>query len=168
VAQQAFVRFRSRWHGQSSRCTVPPSRKRAIVRHRIGHRLLALHELHQDVIQFLENRIDTVPHMEALMLLWENRASSWRLEQIAARLYVSTDAAASIMEDLSRRRLVRAQQNENDATYSYDDGWDERGDIMKAVAMAYRRQLLQVTSLIHSKPSTAVRDFARAFRLKKD
>jgi hypothetical protein len=36
------------------------------------------------------------------------------------------------------------------------------------VDATYRRELVRISSMIHSKPSPAVRQFARAFRLKKD
>ena len=39
---------------------------------------------------------------------------------------------------------------------------------MAAVDTTYRRELIRVSRLIHSKPSAAVREFARAFRLKKE
>jgi len=125
-------------------------------------------DLLPDVIQFFENRIDSVPHMEALMLLWESRATRWNSDQIAARLYVSIENATSILEDLAGRRLIRAENDGEVTTYEYDDAWDKSGALMPNVATAYRRQLVQVTILIHSKTSTAVRDFARAFRLKRD
>jgi hypothetical protein len=32
----------------------------------------------------------------------------------------------------------------------------------------YRRQIVRISTLIHSKPSSAVRDFARAFRFTKE
>jgi hypothetical protein len=40
---------------------------------------------------------------------------------------------------------------------------------MQQVAACYRRQLVHVASLIHAKAaSEAVRDFARAFQLKRE
>jgi len=37
-----------------------------------------------------------------------------------------------------------------------------------ALAQAYSSSLIAVTHLIHSKPSSSVQDFARAFRFRKD
>jgi hypothetical protein len=39
---------------------------------------------------------------------------------------------------------------------------------MPEVAAAYRRHLVPLATFIHSRASTAVREFARAFDLKKD
>ena len=125
-------------------------------------------ELHPDVVRFIEERIDSVPHFEALLLMWESGAARWTVDHIAARLYVSSDRAESILEDLVKRRLARRGPDETLTYYVYDAAWDEAGEQMSQIATAYRRQLLQVAALIHSRGSTAVRDFARAFRIKKE
>jgi hypothetical protein len=39
---------------------------------------------------------------------------------------------------------------------------------MENVDSIYRRELVRVAGMIHSKASSAVLDFARAFRFKKD
>lgn len=123
--------------------------------------------LDPQVVRFIEERIDTVPHLEALLLVWESRPQRWTPAQVAARLYIAPEAAASILTDLVRRRLARACADEDDS-FEYDGAWDESGERMARVAACYRQQLLQVATLIHSKASTAVRDFARAFRIKKE
>ena len=125
-------------------------------------------ELHPDVVRFIDERIDSVPHLEALLLLWESGAMRWAVDQTAARLYVSNDRAGAILEDLVKRRLARREPGQDRAFYLYDGDWDKNGEQMARIATAYRRQLLQVAALIHSRGSAAVRDFARAFRIKKE
>jgi predicted transcriptional regulator len=125
-------------------------------------------ELHPDVIRFIEEQIDSVPHLEALLLLWEGSAKHWTVNEIAARLYVTIDKAESILDDLARRQLVRRDLDAGRPRYRYDGIWDENGEQMGRIAATYQRQLRQVATLIHSRVSTAVRDFARAFRIKKE
>jgi len=55
-------------------------------------------EIPARVLQFLAERIDTVPQLEALLLLWENPQRQWSEEELAARIYVT---------DKSRRRSCR-------------------------------------------------------------
>lgn len=125
-------------------------------------------ELPQDVLQFIAREIDTVPHLEALLLLFENSAEHWTVERTAARLYVPRDRARDILADLERRRLVRLLPGAPEAAYSYDPGRDETGQMVNKVAATYRRHLSAVAAFIHSKASRSVREFARAFELKKD
>jgi hypothetical protein len=123
-------------------------------------------QLPPDVRRFIANEIDTVPHLEALLLLWESTPRRWSAEEIAARIYVTPDAARGIVADLARRGLVQPS-GEDAQSYVYDGAWDT-GDLMTRVAAAYRKDLIHVASFIHTKASAAVREFARAFEIKKD
>ena len=119
------------------------------------------------VLQFLAERIDTVPQLEALLLLWENPQRLWSEEELVARVYVSRPVAAAILQALQRQQLVTAEPDPA-AGYRYNPQWDPSGEVMPEVATAYRRHLVQLATFIHSRASTAVREFARAFDLKKD
>lgn len=121
----------------------------------------------EDVLRFIAEQIDTVPHLETLLLLWENPTKRWTAEEIAVRVYVPADRAREILQDLVRKRLA-ASESTSPPTYAYDSGWDESGEQMARVAQTYRRQLVRVATFIHSKASPAVRDFARAFQFKND
>jgi hypothetical protein len=119
------------------------------------------------VLQFIAERIDTVPQLEALLLLWENPQRAWTDEQLAARIYVSRAAAAQILQALQRQQLVAAEPTQ--AThYRYNPQWDPTGEVMPEVAAAYSRHLVPLATFIHSRASSAVREFARAFDFKKD
>ena len=47
--------------------------------------LTASPEIPARVLQFLAERIDTVPQLEALLLLWESPQRQWTEEELAAR-----------------------------------------------------------------------------------
>jgi DNA-binding FadR family transcriptional regulator len=119
------------------------------------------------VLQFLAERIDTVPQLEALLLLWESPQRLWSEEELAARIYVSRPVAAQILQALQRQQLI-ATESAQATHYRYDSQWDPSGEVMPEVAHAYSRHLVQLATFIHSRASTAVREFARAFDLKKD
>jgi DNA-binding HxlR family transcriptional regulator len=119
------------------------------------------------VLQFIAERIDTVPQLEALLLLWEGSQRAWAEEELAARIYVSHQVAAQTLQALLRQNLVTAESAPT-PQYRYNPQWDPTGQVMPDVAAAYRRHLVQLATFIHSRASTAVREFARAFDLKKD
>lgn len=119
------------------------------------------------VLQFIAERIDTVPQLEALLLLWESSQRAWTEEELAARIYVSRQVAAQTLQALQRQNLVIAQSVEPPSC-RYNLQWDPTGQVMPDVAAAYSRHLVQLATFIHSRASTAVREFARAFDLKKD
>jgi hypothetical protein len=124
-------------------------------------------EIPARVLQFLAERIDTVPQLEALLLLWESAQRQWSEDEVAARIYVGRPVAVTILQALQRQQLVTAEPGAT-PRYRYNPQWDPSGEVMPEVAAAYRRHLVQLATFIHSRASTAVREFARAFDLKKD
>ncbi len=120
----------------------------------------------QAVLQFILEHIETVPHLEAMLLIWQNQTTPWTPDLLAQRIYVSTSTGRSILEDLAHQGMLK--KTEADASYVYDRDWDASRGMLPQIAELYRRQLIQVTKLIHSKGSTSVREFARAFQIKKE
>jgi predicted ArsR family transcriptional regulator len=118
-----------------------------------------------EVDRFLLERIETVPHLEALLLLWNSRPKIWSADAVADALYVSQDAARQILEDLLRQNLIAMSGSPSDCFYESEAARDR---LVGLVDLAYRRELIRITRLIHSKPSAAIREFARAFRLRKE
>jgi DNA-binding MarR family transcriptional regulator len=115
--------------------------------------------------RFLLERIETVPHLEALLLLWNSRPKTWFPEAIADALYVPPDSARPILDDLVRQNLIAVSGSSAGYFYESEPGRDR---LAALVDLAYRHELIRITRLIHSKPSAAIREFARAFRLRKE
>jgi hypothetical protein len=121
----------------------------------------------QDAVdRFILEQIDSVPHLEALLLIWNWRPKEWTSEEMAERLFLEPAAARDILDHLSRGKLIAASAS-TPKKYGYL-GDPEHDRLLMAVDLTYRRELIRVSRLIHSKGSPAVRAFARAFRIKKD
>lgn len=118
-----------------------------------------------EVLQFILERLESVPHLEALLLIWQNQGMTWSAVSLSARIYVSDSVARAILDDFARHGLVNAVA---EGSYVYDRTWDAQRHILPRLADLYRRQLVEVTKLIHGKGSSSVREFARAFQIKKD
>jgi hypothetical protein len=118
------------------------------------------------VEQFLLDRIDTVPHLEALLLLWGSRPKPWSVEDMAKGLFVEIGFAHEILDGLANQGLITASSGPP-PKYHYESHSD-LDQIIASVESTYRRELIRISRMIHSKAPAAVREFARAFRLKKD
>jgi len=116
--------------------------------------------------RFIIEQIDSVPHLEGLLLLWNARPQSRSVHDMAKALYVPVDVAERVLSDLSARDLIVRVPDPPDS-YCYNSN-SERDTLLREVDSTYRTQLIRISGLIHSKASVAVRDFARAFRFKKD
>jgi hypothetical protein len=118
-----------------------------------------------EVESFLFAHIDTIPHLEALLLLWNHRPRFWSLEELARSLYIPNERAHRIVRDLIQKGLV--QESSNPGGFGYNS-CGEHDALLPLVDVTYRQQLIRVTTMIHSKAPSAMRDFARAFRFKKE
>lgn len=116
-----------------------------------------------EIDQFILSEVDSVPHLEALLLLWNSRPKQWPVEELASFLYIPTDRTRELLQDLQQRELVVM-------TFSgcFYNPRTSRDSLMEELDRTYRRELVRVSNMIHSKASPAVREFARAFRFKKD
>ena len=119
------------------------------------------------VDRFILDEIDSVPHLEALLLLWRDKEITWRVEEMAHSLYVKAEQAENILQDLVRRNLV-VIRTEDERGYAYDSSSENRNALLRQVDETYRRELIRVSRMIHSKAAPAIRDFARAFRFTKE
>jgi hypothetical protein len=115
------------------------------------------------VRQLVAERLDSIPELEAVLLLRESGARAWTPEDAGRRLYVSTTVAAHVLAGLRERGFFASDGNE----YRYEPESPALAAAVDALAAAYRAHLVAVTHLIHSKPGRNVRDFAEAFRLRK-
>jgi len=118
-----------------------------------------------DVVRRLVlSRIDSVPELEAILLLREHAGRDWSPAEASQRLYVSQAVGAHILATLAQRGLLSCTEQR----YRYKPDTPELAQTVDALAEAYAHQLVAVTQLIHTKPSPGVREFAEAFRLRKD
>ena len=120
-----------------------------------------------DPYEFIRENIDSVPHLEALILLWNSRPVGWTAEELSSRLYVSPEQSAVVLRDLIRIEIVQ-EVSGAPLKYSYLSRSKEQDELMAGVDAAYRRDLVRISTMIHGKASPAIREFARAFRFRKD
>ncbi|MGH9497911.1 MAG: hypothetical protein ACRD3L_02100 [Terriglobales bacterium] len=123
-------------------------------------------EINNQIDQFVLDEIDSVPHLEALLLLWAARPREWSPKTMAKALYVDADFAGRILKDLSHRNLAAGPSGTIEG-YTYNST-EERDGLVRALDAVYRREIVRISTLIHSKGSPAMREFAKAFRFTKD
>jgi hypothetical protein len=120
-----------------------------------------------DAYQFIQENIDSVPHLEALILLWNSRPRGWTAEELSSRLYIPPEKVNELTRDLVRLQFA-CEIAGAPVTYAYLQRSEELNDLMQAVDTAYRHDLIRISTMIHRKASSPIREFARAFRFRKD
>ena len=117
-----------------------------------------------EVRRLILEAIDSVPELEALLLLRDTPAQFWTPDTASSRLYVSRTVAAYTLDVLTQRGFLE----ETAEGFIYRPVAPEVAQAVDALARTYASALVAVTKLIHGKPGPSVQDFARAFRLRKD
>jgi len=121
----------------------------------------------EQIDRFLVDEIDTVPQLEALLLIWNRRPKKWYCSEIAKALYISQELAQDVIRHLVQHRLLNRMEPGADC-YELRIDSEEQQRLLEGLDTAYRHELVRVSTLIHAKTSRAVRDFASAFRFKKE
>jgi Mn-dependent DtxR family transcriptional regulator len=117
-----------------------------------------------DVRRFLLAVIESVPHLEALLLLRADPQASWDSDAMAARLYIDEPSASRLLTDLQRHRLVQHETGH----WRFDARDAEIARIVDRLAGVYARHVVEVAELIHSTSDRKAQRFADAFRWRKE
>jgi hypothetical protein len=116
-----------------------------------------------DLRDFILRFIDSVAHLEALLLLRANRQTSWDAPAVAARLYTTGEQAGEVLVQLCNEGLLTSENG----LYRYGTQSAEHLAMVDRLADSYAKQLIPITNLIHGKPRR-IRQFADAFKFRKD
>jgi len=121
----------------------------------------------RQVDQFILEQIDTVPHLEALLLVWNRRRRAWSITEMASALYVPKDLAARILRDLEERGLLEETPPAS-GQFTYHSASPDQDNLISQVDATYRHDLIRISRMLHAKAPSSLRDFARAFRFTKE
>ena len=127
--------------------------------------------MHEDFLpglkQFIEHHIESVPQLEALLLLRGESQRHWSAAEIAKELYLPENATSSLLADFARRGFAILVPSA-EVRYTYRTSDSEADRLIDELASAYRDRRVAVISLIYSKPLHKVQTFADAFRFGKE
>ena len=115
-----------------------------------------------DVRDFILRHIDSVAQLEALLLLRANGSQDWDVARTAARLYAGEEEIRKVLSQLCADGLLSCK----DSIYRYECLPNVQPTVDR-LAEVYRRHLIPVTNIFHTKPRR-IREFADAFKFRKD
>ena len=116
-----------------------------------------------DVREFILRHIDSIAHLEALLLLLQQPDIKWSAASVADHLYIEPDQAVEVLQHLCETGLAGC----NDAVYWFNAEPVGQLEVARRLAELYSNHLIPVTNLVHAKPS-GIRKFAAAFKFRKD
>lgn len=121
----------------------------------------------EDVKQFILQYIDSIVELEGLLLVRANPQEVWDARAIARRLYIEEPQAKALILRLAEQGFLHPIGDEVSFKYQYRATSPDLEAKLALLAEVYRKYLVPVTNLIHSRPKNRVQEFANAFRIRK-
>lgn len=126
---------------------------------------MATESIPDDVKRFILLSIESVPHLETLLLFHRNPDMEWEAKDVAQRLFISEKITAKLLEKLHSAGFLAVKTGPV-PLYRYSPNSESQGQMVARLAKAHSEQLIAVTDLIYSKADTKVKQFADSFKLK--
>ena len=126
---------------------------------------MAFETVPEDLRRFILTSIPSVPSLEALLLLKTDAQRGWKTQEVARRLYMTEGAARDLLAGLCESGMAGTSEPD---TWRFLPSSDELRDLIDRLAMAYARDLISVSNLIHSRMGKSAQAFADAFKLRKE
>ncbi|HEV2643250.1 MAG TPA: hypothetical protein VGT98_11105, partial [Candidatus Elarobacter sp.] len=118
--------------------------------------------------------IESIDHMEMLLLLHRSVPRAWTIEEIARELHLPTRATVQCMEALVRGQLAAAESCAGAAVsaraapaYRFAPGADSLSRAVDALAVEYEERPVALVTAVRSRPSVVLQSFADAFRVRR-
>lgn len=121
-----------------------------------------------EVRRFVLLHVPSVPFLEALLLLRQEREREWTAAMLASRLYLSEKAATDLLAALQRSEFLDHCEVNRPDCYRYAPKSSAIAAIIDQTAAAYSANIVEISHLIHSKLQSQARQFADAFKWRKD
>jgi DNA-binding IclR family transcriptional regulator len=118
-----------------------------------------------DVHRFLHDHIESVEHLEVLLLLTRPPERGWSATEVAETLYSHPSSIKLRLARLLGQGLVREIE---EGCYQYSPKTAELHTTVQRVAECYHERRVAVITLIASKPLDNVRAFSDAFRIRRN
>ncbi len=123
--------------------------------------------LTSEVQDFLAKHIHSVEQLEVLLLLYGNPNREWSAEAVSQELRIPAASASERLDNLCALNLLDVR-TASDVVFKFNPRDGKLLQAVRALSEAYRTHRVAVITAIFTKPSEPLRDFANAFRLKKD
>ena len=114
---------------------------------------------------FVAVHVGSVVTLEALMLLRSSRPRVWSAGALSRELRIDGRSAAGELDALLRAGLI---ESADPASYRYATHPPEREAILEELERAYAQRRVSLVGLIYAAPRDPARDFAEAFRVRKE
>lgn len=127
-----------------------------------GRLTMSSSSIPNDIRRYLMQCVPSVPYIEAVLLMREGR-HAWQPDALARRLYLNEDDARRLLARMQLDGLIAADAG----GLRYHPESSELDQLWGRLAVVYTNHLIEVSTLIHAKPSGKAQILADAFLWRK-
>ena len=120
--------------------------------------------IRDDVAQLISQHINSIEHLEVLLLLFRNPQKAWTAAEVSRELYTTPESAARWLSELHSSGLALLDDT-TQPCYRYKAGSNDTA--VGNLAAAYKERRVRIINMIVSKPLDHIRSFSDAFKFKK-
>ena len=125
------------------------------------------HEISPLVLTFLSDHVSNLLQFQVLMLVAETEDRWWDASGAARELGVTPAAARSALDHLAKHNLLDIRITD-DVKYQLRPGTAALLTAVMACVEEFRRAPLQMVGVVTGQGPKSIRDFADAFRIRRD
>lgn len=126
---------------------------------------MATSRLPLDIKTFLIESIDSIAHLEVLLMLYNNKDREWDAESVSKELRSNHHSAENQLSQLTNKGFFKVNDFKK---YKYGPSSDEVNQKIARLHDIYNEMPVAVVTCIYDKPKDILKDLSDAFRLKKD
>ncbi|HLP78135.1 MAG TPA: hypothetical protein VK327_14600 [Candidatus Paceibacterota bacterium] len=125
-------------------------------------------ELPSDVRQLLKEQIRSIEQLEILLLLRDAPERNWSADEVYQKVRSSERSVIQTLEELSNRGLLVHADEEGLPRFRFSPRTAPLKETVDRLAQLYAERRVRIVEAIYSDRVSAVNEFAKAFRLRKD
>lgn len=132
---------------------------------------MAEHELPRELRELIRWNLESIDHMEMLVLLHRSAPRAWSLDELAHALHLPARTTAQCMESLVRGELAAVARESTGTApvpdYRYAPATDALSRAVDMLAREYDERPVALVTAVRSRPSVVLQSFADAFRVRR-
>jgi hypothetical protein len=126
-----------------------------------------MNTLPPEIADFARQYIGSLEDLQVLMTCLDGRDRWWDAATMGREIGIGTTTARRALDHLARGNLLDIRIT-GDVRYQFNPGTEELLTAAQAFAAAYRSNPVAVVQLVAGTARRSVRDFADAFRIRRD
>ena len=117
--------------------------------------------------KFIASEINSLEQLEILLLLSGTPKQWWTVRSVYEIIKSSLQSVQDRLNEMTESGIL-VKEGDIDARYQFGLTEGSNLDSINELREAYKQRPVKVVQAIYSKPPDAVKEFAKAFRLRKD